>query len=86
MFVYVIRNSLIVIPDYMSLLLLLIISSFPLQYDPNLYSLGLFSQQELTRMDIPLFEEGEPEVSCFVVRVQSYSSLCGFIYISSAEG
>ena len=82
MFVYVIRNSLIVIPDYITLTAAYHFILPPLQYNPNLYSLGLFSQQELTRMDIPLFEEEEPEVSCFVVRVQSCSSLCGFIYIS----
>ena len=32
-------------------------------------------------MDTPLFEEEEPQDSCFMVSVQSYSSVCVFIYI-----
>lgn len=35
----------------------------PLQYNPNFYTLGLFSQQELTSMAVPLFEEEESELS-----------------------
>ena len=35
----------------------------PLQYNPNFYTLGLFSQQELTSMAFPLFEEEESELS-----------------------
>ena len=35
----------------------------PLQYNPNFHTLGLFSQQELSRMAVPLFEEEESDLS-----------------------